>query len=159
MEENFNNIENFQIQEGETSAEKKPIKWHIIIPIVSTILIAIISIIIFFLLKDDDDKPNDDNSNKCEVGDEDKCYICNGNKCIRCNYRYVLINGNCKANFSFRATYETNNENKNIDLINTIYKDYIIEMEIDEEKVNPTINYNFNSSGNHTAYFTMNIEN
>ena len=158
MEENFNNVEDFEIEGKETPKPKKAIKWHIIIPIISIIVIGIIVFIIVFKLKDDDND-DDNNNNVCEIGDEDKCHICNGNKCVECNYRYELIKGKCKANFSFRAIYSTNTENESIDLINSIYKDYIIEMEIDEEKVSPTTKYTFISSENHTAYFTMNIEN
>ena len=152
MEEKLNNMEALEEEEKITPAPKKAIKWHIILPIISIIVIGIIILIIILALKDDD-------NNKCEICIEDKCKTCDGKKCASCNYRYNLINGNCLADFLFRATYETSTENETLILIYSIYKDNIIEMEIDGEVVSPDTNYTFISPGEHTAYFTLNIEN
>ena len=43
MEEKFNNVEDLQIEGEETPKPKKAVKWHIIIPIISIIVIGIIS--------------------------------------------------------------------------------------------------------------------
>ena len=166
MEENFNNIESMDIalEDGETPKEKQINKWFIIIPIISIIVIAIIIILIILLNKDkeqdkDEGKGDGKVEDTCEIGEEDKCATCNKNICGTCNYRYNIVDGKCIANFAIRATYETKSENEEIDLLYNLYKDNIIEMEINKQNVTPSINYTFDSPGTHTVYYTLNTEN
>ena len=81
-------------------------------------------------------------------------------KCSLCKNGYKLYNGTCLliGNYSFIAIYRTDYKNENVNLINDIYLKNIEEMIVDSIIVIPTINYNFASTGNHTLYFTLNIE-
>ena len=58
-------------------------------------------------------------------------------------------------NYSFKAEYYSNKANSLIQLINNSYLDYIIEMRIDNVKINPCYEYNFSYAGNHIVYFLM----
>ena len=122
MEENFNAMENMEI-EGETSAPKRSRKNYIIFGILGIIVIAAIVIILYFVLRDKDDDKDDD-----------------------------------IAEFSFRAIYEINEVNKNIKLMNDEYKDNIIKMKINKEKISGCTNYTFRSPGNYTVYVVLNTE-
>ena len=152
MEENFNNLENMELiaEEGDTPSGKRRIsRLYVIIPLLLIIIIGII-IIIVFVLKDKE---------TCQKGDEDKCATCDNDKCGSCNIGYELENGICKANFSFKATYETNGEKEEIILLNDIYKENIIEMIIDKTTVPSCSNYSFDKSGEHKVYIKMKVEN
>ena len=134
MEENFNAMENMEI-EGETSAPKRSRKNYIIFGILGIIVIAAIVIILYLVLRDKDDDKDDKQEDTCLIGEEDKCLSCNKDKCASCNNKYKLVNGTCIAEFSFRAIYEINEVNTNISLMNDEYKDNIISMEIDNETI------------------------
>jgi len=86
-------------------------------------------------------------------------YIKIENKNDEENYQiFQLLEENNKSNYSFKATYEANLYNENIDLINRKYKDNIVKMEINGEKVFPCINFVFMNPGNYTIYFLLNIK-
>ena len=68
---------------------------------------------------------------KCIEGDDDLCSLCENDECVNCNYRYDLINGTCKPNFSFKVIYETTTYNETLELINTFYEYQIINIEIE----------------------------
>ena len=177
MEENFNAMENMEV-EGETLTPKRSRKNYIIFGILGIIVIASIVIILYFVLRDKDDnkgdnKDGDNDGDKdedkgddkddkqedtCLIGEEDKCLSCNKDKCASCNNKYKLINGTCIAEFSFRAIYEINEVNKNIKLMNDEYKDNIIKMKINKEKISGCTNYTFKSPGNYTVYVVLNTE-
>ena len=107
---------------------------------------------------------NYNNTQKCENVSEIKenCleYDIFAFKCSLCKNGYKLYNGKCLliGNYSFIAIYRTDYKNENINLINDIYLKNIEEIIVDSIIVVPTINYNFASTGNHTLYFTLNIE-
>ena len=52
-------------------------------------------------------KNNENQTEECEIGDDDKCLECDlkKNQCSKCNLGYKLINGKCIINYSFKATY------------------------------------------------------
>ena len=80
-------------------------------------------------------------------------------KCGSRNKGYKLKDGSCIPQFSFRAVYETS-EDDNISFIYDLYKENIIELEVDKEKVpTPNNNYTFKNPGNHTVYILLNIDN
>ena len=54
-------------------------------------------------------------------------------KCGSRNKGYKLKDGSCIPQFSFRAVYETS-EDDNISFIYDLYKENIIELEVDKEK-------------------------
>ena len=58
--------------------------------------------------------------------------------------------------FNKRDIYYSHEENNNIQLINNIYVNYILEMIVDGNKIEPTYNYTFQEKGNHTVYFLIN---
>ena len=168
MDGNLINLEDIDL--GEEGVENHKLnKFIIIIPII-TIIIIIISICLFAnkegkeTNKNDDsekenskkDEENNDLKNICKTGDNDECLTCKNDQCSSCNYRYNLINGTCYPTFSIKTTYKTYSDNETIDLIFYLYEEYIIDMEIDKEIVEPTSTYTFNKAGNHTVYFTMN---
>ena len=174
MEEKFNNLENMEI-EGETPPEKRSRKNYIIFGLIGIIVIAAIVVILYFVLRNDsnenkenqgnqeDHKDQEDHEKKddntCIIGEEDKCLTCDKDKCGSCNYKYRLVDGKCIAEFSFRAIYKTTIENQNISLMNDIYEENIISMEIDKENINSiSANYTFPSSGYHTVYVSFNTE-
>ena len=156
MEENFNNIENIEInnEEEELTSKKKIFKF-IIIFLFSIIIVIIIFTFLYSFLTIDHD--NNKDIYICEEGKDDKCSKCENNKCISCNPNYDLIDGKCKATFSFRATYETTRDNENIDLIYINFENKIIKMKVDEKEEKPSKNYTFQYSGNHTVYMLINI--
>ena len=178
MEENFNAMENMEV-EGETLTPKRSRKNYIIFGILGIIVIAAIVITLYFILRDKDDnkgdnKDGDNDGDKdedkgddkddkqedtCLIGEEDKCLSCNKDKCASCNNKYKLINITCIAEFSFRAIYEINEVNKNIKLMNDEYKDNIIKMKINKEKISGCTNYTFTSPGNYTVYVVLNTTN
>ena len=176
MEGNLINIEDIDLgEEGVESHKFK--KLVIIIPIITiiiTIIIIIISICLFANKEgketNKNDNPDEENPKKeekkeedqkdlknlCKTGENDECLTCKETQCASCNYRYDLINGTCYPTFSIKATYKTNSDNETIDLIFYLYEEYIIDMEIDKEIIEPSSTYTFNTTGNHTVYFTMN---
>ena len=97
----------------------------------------------------------------CETGLKEKCRACDEikNECSSCNTGYLLQNGKCILNYSFKAKYLTEYKNQNIKILNN-YHQNIIQMIIDDKIFPvPTKNYTFASPGNHTIYFLLNINN
>ena len=145
MEENFNNLENAELNKdgkieliNKEEENKLNVKMYKIIMITFFLVISIILIIFISSLlsiTNDNKINNNENENfQCQEGDEDKCLKCKNNICIKCNPHYELLsNGKCKATFSYRATYETNNKNEEIELINIKFKDNILKLIIDEK--------------------------
>ena len=76
MEENFNAMENMEI-EGETSAPKRSRKNYIIFGIFGIIVISAIIIILYFVLRNKDDDKDDKKEDTSLIGEEDKCLSCN----------------------------------------------------------------------------------
>ena len=128
--EDFNNLENYELQNNSIRCNKTKIVLLAIILPLSFILITGIIFYYFILRK-----------NKCKLG-------------------FKLVDGKCEENYSFKAEYFVNQDNKLINLIYYTYLDNIIELIIDNKRIyEPCTNYTFNSKGFHTAYFLLNISN
>ena len=68
---------------------------------------------------------NDENKiiescNTCEIGKDEKCSTCNNDICSTCNFGYILNEGKCKINYSFKVEYYTDKNNLNNILISPI---------------------------------------
>ena len=157
MEENFNNMENIEIKdEKEIEGNKKVFKF-IIIVLFSFIIITLVTVMYFYLSINDSNKENnisDENKEKC---DKVRCLKCEKNICLNCRKKYELLNGQCKSIYSFKAIYQTQKDDENIDLINKKFLSIIEEMEIEEEKIKPSYNFTFKIPGNYTIYIRLNI--
>ena len=168
MEENFNTVENMNIDIEEVGSKREfPFsKKTIFIAGIGIVALIILIIIIVSLSSSGQNKnEKDDNSdnqkeveNLCSIGDEDMCLTCKKDKCGSCNLKYTLINGKCEPTFSLRAIYISYNDDEYVELLNYTYAEYITEIEIDGEKSTPSSNYLFKSKGNHTVYMTINTE-
>jgi len=91
----------------------------------------------------------------CQIGEDDKCLTCDDNKCSSCNIGYNLIDGKCKANYTIKATYHTDLDKEDVQVIyNNILKD-IEGMIVNGENVYPSHSIYFPLSGNHTIYFKL----
>ena len=124
----------------------------IIISSILLLLIIIIIIILILLLSKEKDL--------CEKGDEEKCLSCSDKKgeCSSCNPGYILSNGKCEQNYSFKAIYYTSSENEKIDLFYSLPSE-IEKMIIDGKDVLPSKNYTFLTPGTHKLYVLMDISN
>ena len=139
MEENLNNGNNINTEDNQNRFKFKIIILVILISVIIIILIIFLSLLL-----------TRENFDECEEGEEEKCSKCENNKCISCNPQYRLIDGICKATFSFRAIYKTEDYSENIFFIEPKFKDRIISMNIDGKvEVEPYLNYTFLSPGNH----------
>ena len=148
--EDFNNLDNFQLQNKKTPFYKTKTFIIIFISLLIIILIGIIFLCIFIILRKSD--------SDCETGDEEKCFTCKKDKCLSCNIGYKLTDGKCIINYSFKAEYLAEETYQKIRLINEEYLNNITELIIDGKKVNDIFTeYTFNSTGNHTVYFLYNL--
>ena len=173
MEENFNTVENMDIdieKEGSTftipflnKSIKIPFTKKTLIIVGSGLLFIIILIIIIASLahgkKNNKKEEKKNNNYQCIIDNEDNCLTCIKNKCGSCNFKYILTNdGECVPDFSLRANYISYNDNEYVELLNYTFSDYITELIIDKEKISPSSNYMFPKSGEHTIYMTINTE-
>ena len=76
-----------------------------------------------------------------------------------CDIGYILVDGKCILNYSFKAIYKTSNIDETITLINNSFLINIKEMFIDNEKIKPCFAYTFPNAGEHTIYFLMDMNN
>ena len=96
---------------------------------------------------------------KCQTGKEEKCLTCNSKmECSSCNPGYKLEEGKCIINYSFKAKYKTNRQKQNINLINKKYADNIVELIIDNQKVNSSYNHTFKKKGIHSVKMLLNTD-
>ena len=155
MDDNLN--ENIKVEDLTEKSNSNNKRFYIIISVpLSIILIITIIFLIIYLREEDKEEnskqkdPERDNTNKEDLNNIPNCLQYENHKCLICDKGYELLNGTCDPIFSFMAIYESL-ENENVNLINNKYKHNIIKMEIDEEIINPTINYTFKSAGNHSV--------
>ena len=128
--EDFNNLENYELQNNSTRCNKTKIVLLAIF--LSLSLILIIGIIFYYFIL---------RKNKCKLG-------------------FKLVDGKCEENYSFKAEYFVYEENKLVNLIYYTYLENILELIIDDKRINEQCtNYTFYSKGFHTAYFLLNISN
>ena len=139
--------------------KKKSFFWSwknkfILFIVISLLIISIIIILGAQLSK------SEDNNNICEIGEENKCMQCDEskNKCIKCNLGYKLMNGICILNYSFKAIFYSYRNNETVKLLNNLSAS-IIEMYVDENKIQPKSFYTFPLSGNHLIHILMNTDN
>ena len=140
QEESDNILEDRIIDEGNLEHRRiKFNKWFIIVPIMSIIVIIAIIIIVIELKKDrkDSQQKKDDQEDeiKCQEGEEDNCLKCENNICISCNPKYSLFNNKCISNYSLRAIYESVSDNENVQLVNKAFKYNILDIEVDDIKI------------------------
>ena len=140
-----------RIMESEAGPKKK-IKWAIIIPIIAIVVAAVVIGIIIIISTNGD-------GDTCVKGDKEKCETCDGDKCRTCNYKYKLVDGKCKADFSFFSTYNVSSTTKSIKLFDKDYLENLVSMSIDTNEADPAWNCTFNETGEHTVYVTLNTTN
>lgn len=96
----------------------------------------------------------------CQVGPEGKCKTCHEteNLCASCNVGYKLVEGECKLNHSFRATYYSESPYQRVFIIHT-FSNYIKLFIADGEEVglNGQSFYNFPEPGIHEVYVLIEI--
>ena len=155
MENENNNLEN-KIIESDKGSQKKFNILFVIIPVIVVVIIVVVILLIVLLKKDNN---QDNNIYMCEEGEEDKCLKCENNKCISCNYRYNLIDGICRSNYSIKAIYEPVNKDQKVRLIDDSYKYNIISLEIDNKTIIPDTLYIFKEPGIHIVYISIDISN
>ena len=149
-----NNLEN-KIIDSDKGIQKKFNILFIFLPVITIVIIGVIILLIVLPKKDN----NQDDTYVCEEGEEDKCLKCENNKCISCNYRYNLIDGVCRANYSIKAIYEPVNKEQKVRLIDNSYKYNIIGLEIDNKTMTPDTLYIFKEPGIHFVYISLDISN
>ena len=140
--ENQVNYENFDTDEPQQqSHKKKKIKCFPIISILASILFIVF--IIFYL-----------NIGKShELSRQSQCLTTSSDKkeCKTCNPGDKLENGKCVINYSFKAVYRTKSPNEKVTLFN-IPQEIVLEMYINNEKVEPSQSLVFPESGDHTLH-------
>ena len=142
MKDNYIKIENFDSKNIENNNNKNYLSKYVFISISFIIMTLIIYLTIQLCIKNE-------NKNGSLFFNEEK----------ENSYRiFQLIEENNKSNYSFKATYEVNKYNENVDLINRKYKDNIVEMQINGENTFPCINFVFLNPGNYTIYYLLNIK-
>ena len=97
---------------------------------------------------------------KCQIGPEGFCKLCHETKenyCIGCNAGYILDDGKCILNYSFRATYFSESPYERVQLIND-FSNYIKKLNVDGEEVQPNgMYYNFPEPKIHEVYVLIDI--
>ena len=97
---------------------------------------------------------------KCQIGPEEFCKTCHETKenyCTGCNVGYILDNGKCILNYSFRATYFSESPYEKVYIING-FSNYITKLIVDGEEVQPTgMYYNFPEPKIHEVYVLIKI--
>ena len=73
---------------------------------------------------------------------------------MSCNTGYKLNNGKCYLNYSFKAIYESYKDNEKIKLINNLQYN-IVEMTVNREIIEPSIEYTFKTKGIHEIYILL----
>ena len=140
--ENQVNYENFDTDEPQQqSHKKKKIKCFPIISILASILFIVF--IIFYV-----------NIGKShELSRQSQCLTTSSDKkeCKTCNPGDKLENGKCVINYSFKAVYRTKSPNEKVTLFN-IPQEIVLEMYINNKKVEPSQSLVFPESGDHTLH-------
>ena len=95
---------------------------------------------------------------ECKEGEEEKCSLCSGNKCIKCNPGFKMVNDSCELYYSFKAIYNTDIDNEQVQLFNNDFLKYCDEIIYEGQKLTISNLYTFQKEGNHTLYFTFNLK-
>ena len=95
-----------------------------------------------------------------QIGPEELCKTCHETKenyCTGCNIGYILDNGKCILNYSFRATYFSESPYEKVYIING-FSNYITKLIVDGEEMQPTgMYYNFPEPKIHEIYDLIKI--
>ena len=98
-------------------------------------------------------------SQTCVIGTEEKCLTCHETKnlCTSCNLGYILVEGKCLLNYSFRATYLNDSPYEKVFLI-TEFSNFIKKIMIDGEPIDELHNYyHFPEVKIHEVYVLIDI--
>ena len=99
-------------------------------------------------------------NDKCQIGPDELCTKCHETKdnyCVGCNLGYILDDGKCILNYSFRATYFSESPYEKVYIING-FSNYITKLIVDGEEVQPTgMYYNFPEPKIHEVYVLIKI--
>ena len=117
--------------------------------------------------KDSTDDGKDSKENICVIGEEMYCLTCvkNSRKCATCNPGFIVNenynNGErCDIDYSINATYKTEKDNEEIDLLDSKYKDIITGLIVDGVKKDIiSYKYKFPKAGSYTVLLKTNLEN
>ena len=96
---------------------------------------------------------------KCKTGGDDQCGECDTetNKCIGCNACFLLKNEECIPNYSMKAYYYAKGYYSKIQIIDITFLDYIVEMSIDDKKVNPASYFTVYDENFHKVYILFDL--
>ena len=144
-EQEFKNDKDLDLDDKGHSPNKKKLIIMIIVILLVIIIIGLIVFLILFL----------NSEPECEIGEDSKCLTCEKDKCGSCNKGFLLSEGKCLINYSFKATFNITAENQTIDLINFSTND-IKEIYLDNEVIEPSKNYTFKSKGVYKLYVLLN---
>ena len=134
--ESINDFEEKELFNDDNKSKKNKFnKKYILFGFGVLILLSLFFVLLKFLPKKKK-KPEDENENNC-LSD------------------YELIDGYCLS-YSFKAIYFTNSNNETISLINSNYTPDIFKIKIDNNYINSTSEYTFNSKGDHIIYSISN---
>ena len=95
----------------------------------------------------------------CVIGPEEKCLTCHETKnlCASCNLGYILVQGKCLLNYSFRATYLNDSPYEKVFLI-TEFSNFIKKIMVDGEPIDELHNYyHFPEVKIHEVYVLIDI--
>ena len=98
-------------------------------------------------------------SSNNQINEDNKCLIFNKeiNECTECYPSFILINGVCEPNYSFKAIFKVDNENEKVKLIDNNYITYIKDMSINGTKLAPNSYYTFENIGNYILYVLIDV--
>ena len=112
----------------------------------------------------DDTSDDTTEDGECIIGKERKCRSCkkNSKKCATCNPGYI-VNENynsgeeCDIDYSIKAIYKTENDNQEINLLNSDYKNIITQFIVEGEEKEISTKYTFPKAASYTVLFKMNL--
>ena len=98
-------------------------------------------------------------STNSQINEDNKCLIFNEetNKCTECPPSFILINGVCEPNYSFKAIFKVDSQNEKVKLINDNYITYIKDMSINGTKIELNSYYTFENIGNYVLYVLIDV--
>ena len=163
MKEKLELYEAFDIEEEEVKSHKyyypkkiltfgnyQDIKFILTLKIIISLIVLspILLLIYIFFIKFFNKKNIINNNMECHsnnINNEAKSILDNG------------FNNNCNYNYSFKAEYYTLVDNQKIFLLRNNFE--ILEMVIDGQKVEPSLEYNFPLKGYHIVHILLNNSN
>ena len=144
--------ENFDTDEDQPKKNNKKINYLPIFLFIT--LITLVSFLLYFsgdFIKANKSpkKPTYELSSKCLTTTENM-------ECKTCSPGDKLQDGKCLINHSFKAIYHTDSPNSKVKLFD-LPKGVILEMAVNDTKIEPTVSYSFKQSGDHTLYVLVDM--